>query len=241
MSLCLGVFALTSFADDIGAFPGYVASPNASGSGSVVKDQYGGCVHNQYYKDEYAVDGCDGYVAEPESEPVVSAPAPVIVKFNKSAQELFAFNSATLSEKGKNSLLNLLNSISESSTINSMKVVGYTDSLGSDEYNQKLSEKRANSVKDFMSGLGVKGDIISATGMGEKDTVVSKGCITKFGHDKKAKIIATEAKMKKLTAKKDKQSLELEISKLKKEQSDLEACMSLDRKVEITVNVTSKQ
>lgn len=236
VSLCLGFSVFTGFADDIGAFPGYVASPGASGSGNVVKDQYGGCVHNQYYKPDYATDGCDGYVAEPDPEP-----APTVMTFDKATQELFAFNSAVLSEQGKQSLLEVFNSLPESAVINSMTIVGYTDALGTDEYNQKLSETRANAVKDFISGIGVKDDIIDARGMGEKDAVVSKDCLTKFGHDKKSKILATETKIQKLTTKKSKQPLEAELSKLKKEQADLENCTAPDRKVEITVSVTSKQ
>ncbi|MDD3265782.1 MAG: OmpA family protein [Burkholderiales bacterium] len=236
IGMCLGFAVLTSFADDIGAFPGYVASPGASGSGTVVKDQYGGCVHNQYYRPDYATDGCDGYVAEPDPEPV-----PTMITFNESTQELFAFNSSVLSENGKQLLLGLLNNLPESSSINSMEIVGYTDALGSDEYNQKLSENRAHAVKDFISSIGVKDDIINARGMGEKDAVVSKECVTRLGSDKNSKIAAVETKLKKSTVKKDKQRLKAELSTLKKEQADLEACMAPDRKVEINVNVTSQK
>lgn len=234
LSLCLSISALTSFADDIGAFPGYVASPNGIGSGTVVKTQYGECVHNQYYKPDYAVDGCDGYEAE---SPVANAPVVLV----ESATTLFAFNSSILSESGKKSLTDSFNKLSATSIINSIDIVGYTDALGSNEHNQKLSNARALSVKDFISGLGINGDIISAHGVGESKTIVSQSCFDTFGNDRQDKIDEVSAKIKKTKSKKAKKQLETELSNLEKSQADLENCTSPDRRVEITIDVTEKQ
>jgi outer membrane protein OmpA-like peptidoglycan-associated protein len=46
-------------------------------------------------------------------------------------------------------------------------VVGYTDSVGGESYNQKLSERRAASVKNYMVERGVDSSRIDATGRGE--------------------------------------------------------------------------
>ncbi len=54
-----------------------------------------------------------------------------------------------------------------------IKVVGYTDSVGTDAYNQQLSIRRANAVKDYMVSEGVDPGIIDAKGMGEADPVAS--------------------------------------------------------------------
>jgi OOP family OmpA-OmpF porin len=51
------------------------------------------------------------------------------------------------------------------------KIVGYTDSKGSDKYNQKLSEKRANVVKDILIEKGVPANRIIAEGMGELNPI----------------------------------------------------------------------
>ncbi len=52
-----------------------------------------------------------------------------------------------------------------------LQVEGYTDSVGSDDYNQKLSENRADAVKDFLISQGVQTDNISSTGYGKAKPV----------------------------------------------------------------------
>jgi outer membrane protein OmpA-like peptidoglycan-associated protein len=52
-----------------------------------------------------------------------------------------------------------------------LEVEGHTDSVGSDEYNQKLSEQRANSVRDYLVSQGVTGDSITAMGLGKTGPV----------------------------------------------------------------------
>jgi len=48
-----------------------------------------------------------------------------------------------------------------------VQVEGFTDSVGSDEYNQKLSEDRAATVKDFLVSQGVSGNNITSQGFGK--------------------------------------------------------------------------
>jgi OOP family OmpA-OmpF porin len=50
-------------------------------------------------------------------------------------------------------------------------VIGYTDRLGSDAYNQKLSEQRAATVRDYLISQGISADRIDAEGRGEADPV----------------------------------------------------------------------
>ena len=50
---------------------------------------------------------------------------------------------------------------------------GYTDSVGKPEYNQKLSERRANAVKDYLEAHGVANGILSAQGFGEENPIAS--------------------------------------------------------------------
>jgi outer membrane protein OmpA-like peptidoglycan-associated protein len=54
-----------------------------------------------------------------------------------------------------------------------LEVEGHTDSIGSDEYNQKLSEARANAVRDYLVVQGIKPDSISARGLGKTQPVTS--------------------------------------------------------------------
>jgi outer membrane protein OmpA-like peptidoglycan-associated protein len=50
-------------------------------------------------------------------------------------------------------------------------VKGYTDSIGTDEYNMKLSDRRANAVKNYLASHGIDASRLSAEGFGEKDPV----------------------------------------------------------------------
>ena len=50
---------------------------------------------------------------------------------------------------------------------------GHTDSVGSDEYNQKLSEERANAVRGYLRDQGVPGNTMTAAGFGKGSPVAS--------------------------------------------------------------------
>jgi outer membrane protein OmpA-like peptidoglycan-associated protein len=54
-----------------------------------------------------------------------------------------------------------------------MQLEGHTDSIGSDEYNQKLSEQRANAVRDYLTTQGVPAADVTAIGLGKSDPVAS--------------------------------------------------------------------
>jgi outer membrane protein OmpA-like peptidoglycan-associated protein len=53
----------------------------------------------------------------------------------------------------------------------SVAIQGYTDSVGSEDYNQGLSERRANSVKSYLAGQGIGSMRLSASGKGRSDPV----------------------------------------------------------------------
>jgi outer membrane protein OmpA-like peptidoglycan-associated protein len=54
-----------------------------------------------------------------------------------------------------------------------LEIEGHTDSIGSDEYNQHLSEQRANSVRDYLVGQGISGGTILALGLGKTAPVTT--------------------------------------------------------------------
>jgi outer membrane protein OmpA-like peptidoglycan-associated protein len=54
-----------------------------------------------------------------------------------------------------------------------IQLEGHTDSVGSDEYNMKLSQQRADSVRDYLVSQGVPGNTITSTGLGKADPVAS--------------------------------------------------------------------
>lgn len=54
-----------------------------------------------------------------------------------------------------------------------LQIEGHTDSVGSDDYNQHLSEQRADSVRDYLVAQGLSGETISAVGLGKVDPVAT--------------------------------------------------------------------
>src|SRR6202162_1417493 len=56
-----------------------------------------------------------------------------------------------------------------------IEVEGHTDSVGGDDYNMRLSENRANAVRTFLVGQGVKGESVTAKGFGKVSPVADNG------------------------------------------------------------------
>ena len=82
----------------------------------------------------------------------------------------FAFDSAELDGTSQSKLDEAAATLNANSLVN-VKVVGHTDSIGSEGYNQDLSERRAASVVDYLSSSSVSGSRLSSDGMGETSPV----------------------------------------------------------------------
>jgi OOP family OmpA-OmpF porin len=54
--------------------------------------------------------------------------------------------------------------------------VGHADRIASEDYNQKLSEARAQAVKDYLAQQGAKSNVITAQGKGESQPVTGDAC-----------------------------------------------------------------
>ncbi|MDO6406333.1 porin OmpA [Pantoea phytobeneficialis] len=114
--------------------------------------------------------------------PVVAptpAPAPVVEtkRFTLKSDVLFNFNKATLKPEGQQALDQLYSQLSSLDPKDgSVVVLGFTDRIGSEQYNQKLSEKRAQSVVDYLVSKGIPSNKISARGMGKSNPVTGNTC-----------------------------------------------------------------
>lgn len=92
------------------------------------------------------------------------------IKFTISSDLLFPTNSSYLTEKAK-AELDKLAAILKNDKVSNVRVEGHTDATGTVEYNQWLSEKRANSVKKYLADAGTTDSRIKAVGVGQTKPV----------------------------------------------------------------------
>ncbi len=116
----------------------------------------------------------DAVVLPPPAPPAPPPPPPPPERFEKvslSATELFSFDSAKLNpnQPKLDDIAKLLNA---NSGVTNVVITGHADRLGSDKYNQKLSERRATAVKDYLVSKGVAANRLNAVGKGESNPVV---------------------------------------------------------------------
>lgn len=108
----------------------------------------------------------------PAPAPVVEPPpTPKFEKYTLAATELFTFDSSAVNLP-QAKLEEITTAVKGTGSPKQVVIVGYTDRLGSDEYNQKLSERRALAVKEYMVNRGVAADRLVAEGKGEAEPVV---------------------------------------------------------------------
>jgi OOP family OmpA-OmpF porin len=82
----------------------------------------------------------------------------------------FDFDSATIKPEFEGVLDAGVEVLKENPGV-SIQVTGYTDSVGTDDYNMRLSERRANAVRDYLATHGIDGARLTAAGRGEADPV----------------------------------------------------------------------
>jgi OOP family OmpA-OmpF porin len=105
--------------------------------------------------------------------PTPVAPQPTVRTFELSADTLFAFDKATLKPEGVAELDRFLRELSGAS-YSYIVVTGFTDPFGTEAYNLQLSERRANTVMDYLVSRGVPADRIRAEGRGKTQLKVTE-------------------------------------------------------------------
>lgn len=155
--------------------------------GDIVRSGTGLCWHDNEWTPARAVEGCDP-VSKPTAA-VTPAPAPVAAtppapaplapkatpqKISFSDDALFAFDKSTLKPEGQSMLDGLVLQLN-GANYERIVVTGHTDRFGSDAYNQKLSERRALAVKDYLVSKNIPANRIDAEGKGETQPITKSG------------------------------------------------------------------
>jgi len=200
----LALLAVALFAMPLSALAqskqGYWTEP--AGGDAVWRSGTGLCWRAGYWTPAMAIMECDpDLVPKPAAPPVAApppppppkgpapapkpAPKPVAEKVTLAADVLFDFDKSVLKPEGKAKLDDLAGKV-KAINLEVVIAIGHTDSIGSDAYNQKLSVRRAESVKAYLVSKGVEPNRIYTEGKGEKQPVASNK--TKEGRQKNRRV-----------------------------------------------------
>ncbi len=131
------------------------------------------CWRDAFWTPATANAKCDGaLVAQAPTPPAPAPAAPAITsqKVTYSADTLFDFDKAVLKPAGKQALDDLATKVQGMNT-EVVVATGYTDRIGSDKYNDRLSLRRAQAVKAYLVSKGVPANKIYTEGKGKRNPV----------------------------------------------------------------------
>ncbi len=118
-----------------------------------------------------------------------AAPAKCDFSVTLAADNTFAFNKALLTKSAKANLDNaVIAKLGACASVQSVIITGHADRLGSQSYNQKLSEKRASAVQAYLAGKGLKAEHVETMGAGKTQPI--KSCDDKLGRKKLIECLA---------------------------------------------------
>ena len=103
-------------------------------------------------------------------KPVEPAPQTEVITLSDAGNVLFDFDKSDLTPAAKAQLDTLMDKLRNADVV-SIKVIGHTDSKGSDAYNQALSERRASSVAAYLLSQGLAPNKLTSEGRGETEPV----------------------------------------------------------------------
>lgn len=100
---------------------------------------------------------------------------------------LFPFDSDALQPAGRDNLRRFADSLQQNAQTEVM-LVGHTDSVGQPEYNQQLSQRRADAAADYLSGQGISRARLRVSGKGEAEPIASNETDDGRGENRRVEI-----------------------------------------------------
>jgi OOP family OmpA-OmpF porin len=179
---------------------GYVLSATGTPDNNVVKSgAYNGsrglsgnlCYRTGYWAPSMAIEACDPDLVPkapppppppaapppPPAPPPAPPPPPAVQKITLASKALFDFDKAVVKPEGKAAIdSEIISKLSQVQKLELVLVTGHTDRIGSQAYNQKLSERRADAVRNYLVSKGVAKDKIETLGMGKTQPVPGVTC-----------------------------------------------------------------
>ena len=132
-------------------------------------------------------------ICDPIDEPVaaaapVEAPPPAGTQIGELKGAHFAFNSDKITSEGESQLSETVATMQKHPDL---KVVcnGYTDSIGSEQYNLALGQRRADSVKDYLVSQGVDSGRVRTDSFGESNPVASNDTAEGRAENRRVEIV----------------------------------------------------
>lgn len=144
------------------------------------------CWRDSNWTPATAYPGCDGAAKPPPPPPPApaaappapppppppAAPAPTSEKVTYAADAFFDFDKYALKPEGKAKLDDLIGKMA-GMNLEVIIAVGHTDNIGTMAYNQKLSERRANAVKEYLVSKGVEKNRVYTEGKSYTQPIAS--------------------------------------------------------------------
>lgn len=161
----------------------------ADAANTVWKNGAGECWRAGYWTPAMANEECDPDLMKkpmaPKAPMAKPRPRPVANKVTLAADVLFDFDKSVIKPEGRARLDDLVSKIG-GINLEVVIAIGHTDSIGSVAYNQKLSVRRAESVKAYLVSKGIPANRIYTEGKGESQPVASNK--TKEGRAKNRRV-----------------------------------------------------
>lgn len=110
------------------------------------------------------------------------------VEFNEKI--LFAFSKSDLGDSAKQNLNKLVTALNDYPNTN-IEIQGHTDSRGTDEYNMGLSQRRANSVRDYLVAQGIAATRLTTRGFGESAPAYSNDTPEGMAQNRRVEFLIT--------------------------------------------------
>jgi len=129
---------------------------------------------------------CDPMKAPPPPPPPPPPPAPR-VKLGELGAAHFDFNKAEVKPAGAEILNGIVRTLKEHPT-EKVEIEGYTDSVGSDAYNMKLSERRAEAIRNYLVRQGIEASRISTQGFGKTKPIADNNTAEGRARNRRAEI-----------------------------------------------------